>query len=302
MPAPAATSRLAVRNQPMRADRDAGGERAELAAHDAAQDAGRGSARRRRGRSPGPASRSRRGRAAGDGDARRAAPAASRRRSSAPRRSTALLRPPAKSPALNAGMICSLMMRPASDVGDRALQRRRDLDVDVAVVLGDRQQQAVADFLAAELPVRGDALRERGDVFGSRRRHHQDRRSARRAPSRSPRAWPLSASRLRRRQRRRLVDHAAGEDRHRHDVLRRTPAPKANRGERAAAAARTARIGRRLSVGADAGLSKLTVGGTEICASLATVKFGLGLVAEDHRREVGRHAAHLGVVGLHRVR
>ena len=56
------------------------------------------------------------------------------------------------------------------DVGDRTLERRRDLDVDVVIVLRDRDQQAVADLLAAELPVRRDALRERRDVFRSRRR------------------------------------------------------------------------------------------------------------------------------------
>ena len=51
--------------------------------------------------------------------------------------------------------------------------------------------------------------------------------------------------------------------------------PKTNAAS-SAAAARTARIGR-LADQRDAGFSKLTGGGTEICASLATVKLGLVL-------------------------
>jgi hypothetical protein len=153
------------------------------------------------------------------------------------------------------------------------LQRRRDPDVDIAVVLGDRQQQAVADFLPAELPARRHALRVRKDVLGAGRRHDQDHDL--RAALLLDRG-ELGAERvgLRGRQRRRLVDDAAGEDRHRHQVLglRRGEGERGEQSRRSEDSAHRALPDQR-----DAGFSKLTGGGTEICASLLTVKLGLVL-------------------------
>ena len=93
-----------------------------------------------------------------------------------------------------------------------------------------------------------------------------------------------------------LVDDAAGED-----GTGRRPAPlrrrRAERTRRAgAAAARTARIGRRRAVSATRACRSSPRGGTEICASFGDREARLDLVAEDHRREVGRDAAHLDVV------
>ena len=78
-----------------------------------------------------------------------------------------------------------------------------------------------------------------------------------------------------------LVDDAAAERRHRHEILRRAaplPSSKAatRSDERAHRAHATDRV-RDAQRGADAGLLKSTVGGTEICASFCTVKLGLAL-------------------------
>ena len=159
------------------------------------------------------------------------------------------------------------------DVGDRALQRRRHPDVDVAIVLGDRQEQAVADFLPAQLPARRHALRVREDVLGPGRRHYQDHDLRAALPLDR---GELGAERvgLRRRERPRLVDDAAGEERHRHEVLRL----RGGDGERGEQSRRGKDSAHRALVNQrDAGFSKLTGGGTEICASLATVKLGLVL-------------------------
>ena len=123
-----------------------------------------------------------------------------------------------------------------------------------------------------------DALRERFDVLGARGRHDQDRDL--RATLLLERC-ELGAERvgLRRRERSGLVDDTAGEGRHRNDVLgergaKYERAEKSHRGkERAHREPRTAPHG----LQRDAGFSKLTGGGVEICASLATEKFGLVL-------------------------
>jgi hypothetical protein len=85
---------------------------------------------------------------------------------------------------------------------------------------------------------------------------------------------------LLRRQRAGLVDDAAGERRHRQRRLRRGEAGGEEEHDRSDEGAHRRTGGvpvARNQRGADAALSKLTDGGTEICASFCTVKLGLTL-------------------------
>ena len=165
------------------------------------------------------------------------------------------------------------------DVGNRALQGLGDLDLHRAVVLRDDQEQAVADVLAADLPLLADALRERGDVLRRGRRHDQDH-DLRAVRGLDRGQLVRERLGLRRRQRSGLVDHPAGERRHRQHVLRRRQAggDAEQDGSDEGAHRRTRwRDEGGDQRGAEAALSKLTLGGTEIWASFWTVKLGLTL-------------------------
>ncbi len=204
---------------------------------------------------------------------RGAAPAAARRRSAPPMRSTARLRPPAKSPALNAGRMCSRMMRLAATSGIAPCSVAATWMSTSRSFLATVSSRPSPTSLRPSFQLDRDALRERGDVLGPRRRHDQDDdlRAALLLDRRELGAERLG---LRRRERRRLVDDAAGEDRHRHQVLR-LRGREDERGEQRRRGEDSAHRAPRDQ--RDAGLSKLTGGGTEICASLATVKLGLVL-------------------------
>ena len=60
-------------------------------------------------------------------------------------------------------------------VGDRALQTAADFDAELAVVLGDDEDDAVVDARAADFPGVGDADRVLLDGFRRSRRQHQHR-------------------------------------------------------------------------------------------------------------------------------
>ena len=83
--------------------------------------------------------------------------------------------PPAKSPLLNFGVMIFVDDALGGDVGERALEAVADLDAQMAVVLGDDQQRAVVDLLAADLPGFRDPDRKLLDALGLRRRHDQHR-------------------------------------------------------------------------------------------------------------------------------
>src|SRR3954462_146172 len=57
------------------------------------------------------------------------------------------------------------------DVGERAFEAVTDLDAEMTVVLGNDQQNAVVDLLAADLPGFGNPKRELLDGLAIRRRH-----------------------------------------------------------------------------------------------------------------------------------
>ncbi len=61
------------------------------------------------------------------------------------------------------------------DVGERAFEAVTDLDAQAAVVLGDDEQRAVVDLLAADLPGLRDAKRILLDGLAVGRRHDQHR-------------------------------------------------------------------------------------------------------------------------------
>ena len=73
-------------------------------------------------------------------------------------RSTPAEMPPAKSPGLELRRDVLVDDALGGDVGERAFEAVADLDAQRAVVLGDDEQRAVVDLLAADLPV----LRRRG--------------------------------------------------------------------------------------------------------------------------------------------
>jgi hypothetical protein len=61
------------------------------------------------------------------------------------------------------------------DVGERALHAAAGLDADLALLLGDHEEHAVVDALAAQLPSVGHAQREVLDRLGAEGRHHEHR-------------------------------------------------------------------------------------------------------------------------------
>src|SRR4029077_2093759 len=63
----------------------------------------------------------------------------------------------------------------AGDVGDRAFESIADLDAQAAVVLGDDEQRAVIDLLAADLPGLRHPQRKLLDRLTVRGRHDQHR-------------------------------------------------------------------------------------------------------------------------------
>ena len=189
-------------------------------------------------------------------------------------RSTAARMPPAKSPALNAGVMASPMMWLAARSGiapssalATSMRTRRSF--------GHDDEHAVADAAAADLPGVGDALGVGGDVLRLRARNHQD--DDLRRPGRLD-GRELGFQRL---GLARLSVPVWSITR----LTARAPAARPGRGRRPAAPARPAARGqpaqhRRSALATtdkgayfDAGLSKLTTGGVEIWASLATVKW-----------------------------
>ena len=161
---------------------------------------------------PSPASRSRRGRVTGTAPSRRAAPAASRRRGARERRFSR------RTPARNAGLICSLMMRPAVTSGIAPCSVAATWMLTSRSFLATVSSRPSPTSFRPSFQFEATRCRERGDVFGSRRRHDQDHdlRAALLFDRRELAAERLA---LRRSQRRRLVDHPAGEDRHGNDVF-----------------------------------------------------------------------------------
>jgi hypothetical protein len=83
--------------------------------------------------------------------------------------------PPPKSPALNFGVMSSSMIALGGSVGERAFEAVTDLDPQPAIVLGDHEQRAVVDLLAADLPGFRDTQRKLLDGLAVGRRHDQHR-------------------------------------------------------------------------------------------------------------------------------
>ena len=261
---------------------------------------GQRSARRRRGRSPCPASRSRAARARASRRSRRAARElfASDKRADAVDRDVEAAGEVA---GLERGQDLLADDAAGDDVGDRALQRRSDPDVNVAVVLRDREQEPVADFLASRTSSSTRrAARTRRCPRGARSARSGSR-SARRVPSRSWRAWrsahrpaPASASPVW--SMTRPVRTGTGT------TSSARAGPRASAASSAAAARSSAHGERRPTRGESArrGLLEAHRRRHRDLRFVGDREVRLGLVAEDHRREVGRHAAHLGVVLLHR--
>ena len=159
------------------------------------------------------------------------------------------------------------------EVGHRAFERLRHFDAHLAVVLGDDDENAVADLLAPDLPGIADAVGIAGDVFGLRGRDHQHH---------DLRALLLFEGLQLGFERRALGVVSV-------PVWSMTRASSFGTGSRPCACApktahskRTVRARRmRAAVMANArayffGALKSTVGGVEICASFCTVKLGLG--------------------------
>ena len=83
------------------------------------------------------------------------------------------------------------------DVGERAFEAVADLDAQVTVVLGDHEQRAVVDLLAADLPGLGHPDRELLDRFAAPSSARSAPRSGCPCASRDPSAF-ASATRCRR--------------------------------------------------------------------------------------------------------
>ena len=280
---PRATSRLAVRNQPRPPTARAGGQRAELAAH------------RCRLRMP-PRIGTPTNRKIAIVWKSKPPPRASR--AAPPWRAAARLRQafagdplaePVDRGVQPAGEVAGAKRRHDLLLDDAAARRCRaprpasalaTWICDRAVVLRDDDDQAVADVLAADLPLLADALGERRRRLPARSSARSGSRAARRARSRSPpacstarRPAPGSACRSGRSRGRSAAAPAA-----RPGPRRDRPRARAGRQRRRSASpdpvTRAKAADQR---GAEAGLSKLTDGGTEICASFWTVKLGLTL-------------------------
>ncbi len=161
-------------------------------------------------------------------------------------------------------------------VGERAFEAVADLDPQAAIVLGDDEQRAVVDLLAADLPGFRDPQRELLDRLAVGRRHDQHRDLA-------------ALSRLQILQRLRQRGDVAGTRACRSGrpparsaaAPRRAPAPN----RPSTAAAQEGRLLQRSSqvvcspryfAGAGVGL-KSTFGAVEIAFSFSTEKFGFSL-------------------------
>ena len=82
--------------------------------------------------------------------------------------------PPAKSPWRKCGVSTSVDDLFGRQIGDRALQCARHLNADLAVLLGNHQQQPVTQAIATDLPGVEDPVGVARDVFRLRGRDHQD--------------------------------------------------------------------------------------------------------------------------------
>jgi len=181
-------------------------------------------------------------------------------------------------------------------VGEHPLETVTHFDADAMIVLGDEQQRAIIDLLAAhdaatELPLLDHADRVLRDVLRAGRRYHEYRelRALRRLEGGE---LLLESGLLAGGKRPGEVGNARGERRHRlqagqRSLCRGTPAQGQQQQRREARVATGAMRphGHRVGdcpagcaggVAGDPGalVSKLTVGAVEICCSLATVKFG----------------------------
>ena len=158
-------------------------------------------------------------------------------------------------------------------VGQRAFQAIADLDAQMAVVLGDDEQCAVVDLLAADLPGFRHPKRERLDRLAVGRRHDQHRDLAALAGleilQRLRQRGDIAA-----RQRPGLVDHAPGERRHRDQSQRGgDPAEPQRKNEKPCSFHRGMPLA---AYFAGVGL-KSTLGALEISFSFSTEKFGFSL-------------------------
>ena len=178
------------------------------------------------------------------------------------------------------------MMRLLERVGERAFEAVLHFDAQRAIVLGDDQDRAVVDSLAADLPGFGEPHAELRDVFGLGRRQdqHRDLRALarlergelffeRRLLRGGERAREIGDARLERRQRHLRVAAGACPASSSASVTPRGFHASRQFSSRAAASA-----GAALSTGA-AGcdgveVSNVTAGAVEIAASFCTVKFG----------------------------
>ena len=164
------------------------------------------------------------------------------------------------------------------DVGQRAFEAVADLDAQLAVVLGDDEQRAVVDLLAADLPGFRDAERKLLDGLARPSSARSAPRSGCPSAPRNP-AGSASARRHRRGERAGLVDHPPGQRRHR-DVGQGCEAQHSSSARRMALAAFIAvdRIRSTALLRGAAGVGlKSTFGAVEISFSFSTEKFGFSL-------------------------
>ena len=165
------------------------------------------------------------------------------------------------------------------DVGQRAFEAVTDLDAQMAVVLGDDQQRAVVDLLAADLPGFGDPDRV---LLDGLRRPSSARSAPRSGCPCAPRILQASASarRCRRGQRAGLVDHAPRQRRHR-DIGRaagENPAQQQRKQDGSCSVHRGQIVCSSGYFDGAAGVGlKSTFGAVEISFSFSTEKFGFSL-------------------------
>ncbi len=191
--------------------------------------------------------------------------------------STPAATPPPKSPALNFGVMSSSMMRLVVASVSAPLEAVTDLDAQAAIVLGDDEQRAVVDLLAADLP----GLRDRAanTARWPRRPVVGTISTAIWLPFRVSRSFSICVSEAMSpaAERAGLIDHAVRSA----AAPRQAPAPN----KPSTAAAQEWRLLQRSSqvvcspryfAGAGVGL-KSTFGAVEIDFSFSTVKFGFSL-------------------------
>ena len=106
-------------------------------------------------------------------------------------------------------------------VGERAFEAVTDLDAQPAIVLGDDEQRAVVDLLAADLPGLRDAKRILLDGLAVGRRHDQHRDLAALSRLQIPQRLRQRCD-VAGRERAGLVDDASAQRRHRDERQRRT--------------------------------------------------------------------------------